>query len=190
MQLYADSDVGIYNNTIYGPGFGTSVGRAIHHNNQSANGITVVVKNNLIIDVGYPNWIIWRNNPATRVIDRNLYYGYGGSNTWNADGSGIDGVTFEYWQGTLGFDVNGINGVNPSLGADYRLLEDSPARSAGENLSAIFTTDGDGLTRPAEGNWDIGAFQYGGGGGGPPPAPESTPVRSRRRSGAKLVFFP
>jgi hypothetical protein len=43
---------------------------------------------------------------------------------------------------------------------DLHLQTTSPAIGAGANLSAVFTTDADGNTRPSYGAWDIGAYQY------------------------------
>ncbi|MCE9586679.1 hypothetical protein K8R04_05230, partial [Candidatus Uhrbacteria bacterium] len=46
------------------------------------------------------------------------------------------------------------------LHGDFRLRPGSALIDAGANLSADFTTDIVGRTRPASGPWDIGAFEY------------------------------
>jgi hypothetical protein len=61
-------------------------------------------------------------------------------------------------------EANGINGgytpsqifVDPENG-DFRLTANSPARGAGTNLSAYFTTD---ITGRARSSWDIGAYEF------------------------------
>ncbi|MCE9553348.1 MAG: RHS repeat protein, partial [Planctomycetes bacterium] len=46
------------------------------------------------------------------------------------------------------------------LHSDFRLRPGSALIDTGANLSADFTTDIAGNTRPASGPWDIGAFEY------------------------------
>ena len=71
------------------------------------------------------------------------------------------GVTFPQWKG-LGFDVHSITNnplfVNATNG-DFHLQSNSPAIGAGVNLSALFTGDLAGNTRPRTGAWDIGAHE-------------------------------
>jgi len=73
--------------------------------------------------------------------------------------------------------LDGVNGNvdNASIsfidasGGNFRLsASDSAAIDAGVNLSAYLTTDLDGNTYGADGNWDVGAYEYqsGGAGGG------------------------
>jgi hypothetical protein len=45
--------------------------------------------------------------------------------------------------------------------ADYHLQPTSPAIAAGANLSSVFTTDRDGVTRPTSpAAWGVGAYEY------------------------------
>jgi parallel beta-helix repeat protein len=55
--------------------------------------------------------------------------------------------------------------ANPSFvnaPADFHLQAGSAAINFGTNLSSIFTTDFDGVTRPASGAWEAGAYEFGG----------------------------
>jgi Concanavalin A-like lectin/glucanases superfamily/Right handed beta helix region len=47
-------------------------------------------------------------------------------------------------------------------GKDFHLKAGSPVINAGANLSCCVTKDFDGATRPVNGAWDIGAYEFGG----------------------------
>jgi len=61
--------------------------------------------------------------------------------------------------------------VNPGA-ADFHLQSGSPAIKAGVDLSSVFTMDFAGAKRPA-GNFDVGAYAFGGSDGGGLPAPSN-----------------
>lgn len=70
-----------------------------------------------------------------------------------------------------------------SAGTDFTLQSGSNCRDAGADLSATLTTDYIGTSRPQNGTFDIGAYEYivsaGGGDGGMSQAPAwDTPRRS------------
>lgn len=83
--------------------------------------------------------------------------------------AGVD-YQFSDWQG-FGFDLHGqftsakFVDISHGFGTansqnDLHLQATSPAIGAGTNLTAIFTTDQSGATRPSVGMWDVGAYQY------------------------------
>lgn len=74
---------------------------------------------------------------------------------------------------TPGLDSSAIN-ANPQLRSitapyDLHLLNISQAINNGANLSLPTAHDLDGVSRPATGNWDIGAYQFAAGGFTPTP---------------------
>jgi len=85
-----------------------------------------------------------------------------GTNSWPKK-TGVD--DWQHWAIT-GQEVNGINGGDPGFADvatwNFRLLTNSILLGAGNDLSALFTTDFLGNTRSA---WDIGPFEGGVGGG-------------------------
>ena len=71
--------------------------------------------------------------------------------------------TWVEWK-SYGYEVNGINALDPLFvsiaNRDFRLQLGSPVIDAGTDLSAYFTTNKDGTTRPQGSAWDIGAYEY------------------------------
>jgi hypothetical protein len=92
--------------------------------------------------------------------------GIGYSTRWTGlsslvSGTGV-GLTVSYPAVIpAGYETHGTTN-NPlfTAAADLHLQSGSPAIGAGTNLSFLFTTDKDGNSRPATGQWDIGAYQY------------------------------
>lgn len=79
-----------------------------------------------------------------------------------------------------GLDSSALN-VNPqlfSVSAPYNLhlQNTSPAIGAGVNLSPLAAVDFDGITRPASGAWDLGAYQFAPGSGSQPPTPNPATI--------------
>lgn len=115
--------------------------------------------------------IVW-NHDSNRVLNNTLY------NVRNS-GLRIDSATNSTVQNNIvylsgGADIsrnadtgttlsNNLTGTNPvfvTLGSDFHLQASSPAVNAGTNLSAIFTTDKDGVMRPSGvAAWEIGAYE-------------------------------
>jgi hypothetical protein len=85
------------------------------------------------------NWIVYCNDAlveGNQTIDYNCYYrsGTAGFGDFSYDGSSR---TWAYWQGTIGFDVNGKNQDPLFLDAaneDFRITIDSPCALAGVNV--------------------------------------------------------
>jgi hypothetical protein len=179
VNLRGASNLGLYNNTVFGDS--TAYGRSFYYNTSGgASNAVVDVRNNLCQRTqSHQDFNGLAPSLYIETFDRNLYYLVGSTGGFRHDGN----RTWEQWQ-VLGFDANGIFDSDPLLTETYRLGAGSPAIGTGENLSAYFTTDADGNTRPASGAWDIGAFQYG---EAPPPTPPA--ARGRKRRGAKLLSF-
>jgi hypothetical protein len=49
-------------------------------------------------------------------------------------------------------------------GRDFRITSNSQARNAGANLGTAYNTDGYGVIRGNDGQWDVGAFEFSSGG--------------------------
>lgn len=147
-----------YNNTLVGQGQGAGINVDAWQNTGGAQ--TVICKNNLI--VGCTFMTVYNNATFTVTSDHNL--GFNLKSAQNFSYSTTSSASFKtlgQWQG-LGFDTDlvvtdptFVNAANN----DYHLIVGSPAINVGADLSAFFTTDNDGKTRPA-GAWDIGAFEY------------------------------
>lgn len=68
---------------------------------------------------------------------------------------------------------NVVASVDPFVdyaGRDFRLTSSNQARNAGTALGSTYNTDPLGVTRGADGTWDVGAYEYDAG-GSPPSAP-------------------
>jgi hypothetical protein len=112
------------------------------------------IKNNIFINT---NAGIYCSGGLSLVnanqVDYNVYYGV---TYWDNNGN------WSTWHSTKGYDVNGSNGANPTLDANYvPTVTDTVARNKGIDLSAYFATDKRGNPRPiGAGTWDCGAFEY------------------------------
>ena len=139
------------------------------------NPLTINIKNNIYSGMLLGN-IIGSGTWNALNVDNNLY-------NLTKDSSGGYG-DFDYINGTqyaslssacaAGYDCNSLGGntysssypgfvslPNGTVGSgNWHLQSSSPAIGAATNLSSSFTTDLDGIARPATGAWDIGAYQY------------------------------
>lgn len=157
----------IYNNTITGQGMGLCF---LTQNNPSIVGI----KNNVFSNCGYAPQLDGSSSVANASgIDHNLYFGAGvGDWTYQSNSMMAFNSGSPNWQ-ALAFDAKGQNGKDPKLDANFKLQTGSAAIGAGVNLASLgiplLNTDKAGAVRPANGNWDVGAYQFASGGG--PQAP-------------------
>lgn len=110
-------------------------------NNFIANN-TVYGSAGACIDLGYGNTNIVRNNICYSNAPDSVVNGTGGPNT-------VD---------------HNLLGTNPlvvsAVGGNFHLTSSSPARSLGLNLSGMFTTDYDAISRSSSGTWDAGALTF------------------------------
>lgn len=91
------------------------------------------------------------------VADYNVVVGTGAGTTKNnalwTTGNGITGT----------FEAHGINGSDPLFvsAGNFALQSGSPCKTAGVDLSSLFTKDITGATRPSGANtWSNGAYQF------------------------------
>lgn len=159
----------IYGNTFHDGTNASGVG--IHPKNQSDTTGSVTVYNNTFYNLSRAHdFTSWFSGTAKN----NLYYDIG-----------------SYSYGGLSSSNNLESSSNPFVSTssdNYRLA--SPTTS-GDSLSSTFSLDPDGKTRGADGNWDIGAFEYGPGGGGtdpdPDPEPDPEPIVVDTPTGLRLA---
>lgn len=74
---------------------------------------------------------------------------------FNIISSGIYGVPY----GETGQQGESASPVVDAAAGDFRLIAGANAVGNGQNLSSLFSTDAAGVSRPATGAWDIGAYQ-------------------------------
>jgi hypothetical protein len=146
----------IYNNVSLGGGQGAGI---FITGQDSGAARSVTLANN--IAVGITAVTVYYHERITLTSNRNLLHdaptSFPGAYVYSIGGS-ASAQTIAQWQ-ALGFDADSVY-ADPLLTETYRLSAGSPAVGAGENLSAYFTTDAAGVTRPASGAWDIGAYVY------------------------------
>jgi parallel beta-helix repeat protein len=93
---------------------------------------------------------------SNSIAQNNICYQNGpDAITGGGSGNTIDGTNL------LGTDPQFVN----AGGNDYHLQSGSPAAIGGTNLSASYTTDLEGATRPGSGAWTRGAYTVGGSSG-------------------------
>ena len=142
--------VNIYNNVIFNTNVSTTAGIRL------INGTgTAVIKNNIIYEPqAYAMHIADSTN---KTIDNNCSYQSGGFSAY------VDGAArnWTYWQGTAGFDTNGINSdpkfVNSSE-SNFHPHSDSPCIDAGTYVGLV--GDYAGNTVPYGWGVDVGAYEY------------------------------
>jgi len=123
--------ISLYNNTVV----------LFVSNYSFGNTCTVVLKNNIANDSGTNGYLL----------------GTGCTTTGSITNLSDKADTF----GTSGINSTDLTFVSPGTTAwDYHLAAgDTAAIGVGTNLTATFTTDIDGVTRPAVAAWDLGADQ-------------------------------
>ena len=136
----------VVNNTVVGAS--NTVGLCL----QNFGTGTVTVENNVCSNV---NHALATQNATALVWNYNDYYGIG-------SGGFGGGSSFALWQMACSCDGNSIT-TNPLLIA-FKPAPSSPLIAAGVNLTSlgIVALDSDcvGVSRPASGAWDIGAYNY------------------------------
>jgi len=157
------STINIYNNTIYSEGNdGYGVINIMGDVNTTAD---YVFKNNIIYSLSSSDYLYYEGEVDSGSVDmdNDCYYGNGNGPAYDTNRVNADPL----------FTTNG---------SDFHLQATSPCRDAGVDLSAVFTTDYDGVSRPSV--YDIGAYEY------PTIEEEETPVAGTSTSllGAGVAF--
>lgn len=120
------------NNTVYGNANGAIT--------QGTELIDVHFKNNIF--VGSSTCAVCSYNVASPSLQqltftRNLYFNNNQTFLWNMDGA-LNNISFSAWQSTYGFDVDGVDGVDPlfvNQNADnFRLQTGSAAQALGRDV--------------------------------------------------------
>jgi len=150
---------GVYNNTIVGAGNG--VGIWFYQGNGSG-ATTYIAKNNIITGVATAI-SQFLNGSATLVSDFNNVSGLQAGEEFNTSSTSSSAFkTLSQWN-ALGFDTHSTT-VTPlfvaSGSGNYQLaLTDMAAVDNGADLSAFFTVDKNGVSRPQGPSWDIGCYE-------------------------------
>jgi len=135
-----------YNNICYANRFGIQVGWAA---------INTLVANNTIYgstSVAYGPIVISDATATGTIVRNNVVYGNGAVYA--------DGGTSTTQDHNLNIPTGTTDPVFVNAGtADFHLQSGSPARNAGATV-ALITTDFDGVARPQEAQYALGAFEY------------------------------
>jgi hypothetical protein len=167
--ILSANNILVANNTIVGiPFFGlsltflTSIG--------TANVSNVVIENNIFKNIGRNNPVVFilqtgngtitygsHGSGANVVVDYNLVYA---SSSIYKTGVSWNEITYTWsnYKVASGCEIHGVL-ADPSLNRAYRLNIGSPAVDKGVSLVSYFTMDKDGVSRPQDSAWDIGAFE-------------------------------
>lgn len=146
------------------------------------------LNNNIVANLTQPVFYDDGGVGVTAGANYNCYFHNenGGGNYGAGVFGGGSPVSWPTWQTTWGADANGITNdalfLNYSSG-DFHLTASSPTIAAGVNLSSIFTTDKDVVTRPASAGWAIGPYEYAAEVPMPPASMAINPPRNYRRFG-------
>ncbi len=164
-RTLAGSNGSIYNNVLRNLGQDFS-GIALYSG-------TWNIFNNTFYAINASTGLVWLNSSVGKpraVIANNIFYSDGKSPYIGlVDGTAADQVSLTnnlYFNAGAApsQDQNGVTGnplfVNPAAG-DLRLQATSPAINKGAStVSSIVTADADGVARPQNGAFDIGAFEF------------------------------
>jgi len=147
-----------YNNIVIAqePTFGYAF--RVHN---SVTNSQIYAKNNICYSPAYYAMCIDNGaSPTSRVDYNQLWSGHATLVAYDGGGK-----TWAQWQ-AAGYDANGQN-VDPSsewdTGNEYRPNIGATSIDNGTDMSAYFTIDRDEVTRPINGVWDIGPYEYGAG---------------------------
>jgi hypothetical protein len=148
-----DTSFRIYNNTLVSPN-GTGTFILLSGNAQRQ---VVEVKNNLCVHASSFIALYNRGN-LVLVSDHNLGYKLRSASAYKLSKTrSASGMTISEWR-ARGYDPHSLY-TDPRLDHDFCPTAGSPARNAGVDLSAYFSTDRLGAARPTGRAWTIGSCE-------------------------------
>jgi hypothetical protein len=118
----------------------------------------LLIFNNTFYNVYNAIWESQNDCSSSSQVRNNIFYNVRRIDTC---GTHSNNLTISSPNPFVNSGANDFHIIN-TVGANY-------PRNAGTNLSAIFTTDMDGVSFGADGTWDIGAYEYGSGSPNTPP---------------------
>jgi hypothetical protein len=131
----------------------------IDDNGSNPSVSNVEIKNNIFYNSG-PNIAIIPASSNYTAADWNFDYNLMNAGSEGGTAVSIDGSSYVQPHprtGVAGFASYSLL----SAGNDYHILgSDTAARDMGAPLDAIYAIDKDGVTRPQNGSWDIGAYEH------------------------------
>ncbi len=149
VQWYPGPSNGIMRNcVVYNNRRQTSPGN--EGNGIYIDGSNIKVYNNTVYNNGYMG--IWCQSSSGQYKN-NISYGNGEQDLYNSGGC------------STGTNLTSNPSFVNAAAGNFRLQSGSPAINAGTNLSPDVTTDRDGVPRPQNVTYDIGAYEFGSGGG-------------------------
>jgi len=144
----------IYNNTLVGQDTTAGIGMMLSGNN-------IKVKNNIVYNkkLAIASYESLPGAIFASVSDSNNNIFVVQSGNKFSFNDGLVYYDWTQWQ-ALGYDLNSSTS-DPSLSASYAPDSDmDPSVNVGADLSSVFTTDKNGVSRPQGAVWDIGAYEY------------------------------
>ena len=181
-------NVGIYNNTFLNSGYGSGNSflyvfgyNPTTYSGSGGDGSHCHIRNNIFhvnsSNMSALNKIVYQQGNSGTLVDLQYDYDYADSTAMlegEAHGisSTLPGFVNEGTETTVTLAVmTNQFGSSPTfytnvvryyrVGANFNLVSNAVVRSAGTNLSSLFTDDFAGNARINSGAWDIGAYQYG-----------------------------
>lgn len=139
-----------YNNIVYGNANGMRVSYTLGGSNNQLYNNTIYGNTGSALEVS--------SSALNTVVRNNICYGNGSEITNWGDPGAIFSNNFCGSAGT-GCALSGDPQFVNAASRDFRLQAGSPARNAGVTLSTV-STDYQGVPRPQEAGYDIGAFEY------------------------------
>lgn len=159
-------NIDIYNNLIYG-----HEDECIEVSNNT--GAAINIFNNSLYGSNDDAILDENMGDVTTVYNNILYQDGSGKCAEYLSGTVNDYNLYYYPNGLIGDNIDGIHNVNPTTqnfwvsipGGVYNsqsaaLLAGSSAIDSATDLTALFTTSFNGVTRPRGAAWDLGAYEY------------------------------
>lgn len=150
----------VSNTRIYNNVFVNCIQNGIYNTNAK----DVVIKNNIfygnvVANSKYDIYFSSRTESPGNFLNSNIYFGDVSSQEQVSLYS--ESLTIPELQ-AMGMELNGAYAdplfVNINA-SDFKLLENSPALDAGENLGSPYNFDIEGVSRPQGAEWDIGPYE-------------------------------